>query len=98
MNGEEIFDREIGPLLLQAATIAKANAISLVAVCQFESDKFSTTRTVADGAAGYVRLVDAAVQSGGNIDKMIFRLMDESHTSLCLVALERAMDMARAAK
>lgn len=91
MTGEERFDQTIAPLLLQAATIARDHGMSLLAVCQFEADKFSTTRTVAEDAGPYVRLCDAAVRSGGNVDKMIFELMREPHTSLCLVALERAI-------
>lgn len=95
MSGEEIFDQTIGPLLLQAATIAKAHGMSLTAVCEFEQDKFSTTRTIAENAAPYTHLVDSAVRSGGNVDKMIFQLMRAPHTSMCLVALERVLKESR---
>ena len=91
MSGEETFDQTIAPLLLQAATIARASGMSLLAVCEFDPNKYSTTRTVAENAAPYTRLVDAAVRSGANVDKMIFELMRAPHTSMCLVALERAI-------
>jgi hypothetical protein len=73
---------------MDLAKQCQERGMSLVAVCQYDSDGSGTTRTLTGSLLPHIRLTDYAAQAKGNVDSLILALVKDGdkygHNSLFL--------------
>lgn len=89
---EEIYDKEIAPLLLQAAKLCETHGIALVAHVEFEPDKFGLTASPTVNFSLSTLMVLWAAQSKANLDLFMIKVRrwnnGRPHNSMVLRILE----------
>jgi hypothetical protein len=87
-DGEQFYDEVVAPALMDLAKQCQERGLSLVAVCQYDSDGSGTTRALTGSLQPHIRLTDYAAQARGNVDSLIIALVKDGekygHSSMFL--------------
>lgn len=73
-DGEVFYDTEIAPLLRQAATLAQSKGMAFVSAVEYAPGDVARTRWFAQESGLQLRMVDALIQSRGNLDFFLMSL------------------------
>lgn len=96
MNNEEIYDKEIAPLLLQACKICQDNSIPFVAVTEFAPDEFGRTEYLGKNPSVSMLMSSWAARVRGNIDNFFLAAIrygkEHGHNSIHLAMLKVPCD------
>lgn len=71
MNKEQYYDEHIAPKLMALAKECEEKGLSLLALCEWETGEYGSTRTFREGSSFAIRMADAAANSHGNIDSFM---------------------------
>ena len=90
---EEIYDKEVAPLLKQLAERFEKAGLSFVAVCEYEKGETGITTKVQQDANPILRMTGYASLTNGNVDALIRLLLEDGrrfgHGSIFLSILEK---------
>lgn len=92
---EELYDREIAPLLREVARKCEEGGLSIVAMVEWSPGNNGRTMSIREGAGIELSMVRWAGDAQGNADALIFALQKHGrkhgHNSICLHLLEQSM-------
>ena len=75
VDGEQWYDEEIAPVLLEASRKCEARGISFLAVVEYELGHRERTESIAKDAGLEMRMLDFCARAGTNVDAFIIALI-----------------------
>jgi hypothetical protein len=75
VSGEQIYDEQIAPLLLQACKLCEAHGMAMVATVEYELEKIGRTFVMPDSAGLAMLMQHLVSRSGVNVDGYIINLL-----------------------
>lgn len=88
MSKEEYYEEHIAPKLSVLAKECEDNGLSFLAICEWESGEYGSTRNFQPGSSFAIRMIDTAVEAQGNVDSFMMAIechaMKHGHRSMYL--------------
>ncbi len=75
MTGEEIYDQQIAPLLLQVAKLCEQHGMAMVATVEFAPNNRGCTHTLPADAGLAMKMAYLLTKTGVNVDGYIINLV-----------------------
>lgn len=76
---EEIYDTEIAPRLLEIGKMCQERGLGFSAAVEYAPHTLGRTTTIPADASYAIRMVDAAIQSYGNLDLFLRAVIRYAH-------------------
>jgi hypothetical protein len=70
MDKEELYDKEIAPVLMEINRKCKENGMSFFSAVQLDDEIMGRTLYFQENASLSIKLADIAIQTAGNIDSL----------------------------